>query len=58
MGNHSITIELELAWSNKSSSYFENNFPIFLLYGISNTSIFNIGPIQRKIFSFALLKAL
>ena len=40
MGNHSINIwdgsELELAWSNKNSSYFENNFPISLLYGISN----------------------
>ena len=31
--------ELELAWSKQSSSYLENNFPIFLLYGISNTLI-------------------
>ena len=42
MGNRSIKIwdesELELDWSNKSSWYFENNFLIFLLYGISNTS--------------------
>ena len=31
--------ELELAWSKIGSSYFENNFPISLLSGISNTSI-------------------
>ena len=35
MGNSSINIwdgsELELAWSKESSSYFEDNFPIFLL---------------------------
>ena len=31
---------LELALSKKSSSYFENNFSIFLLSGILNTSIF------------------
>ena len=35
MGNRSINIwdgtELELAWSKKSSSHFENNFPIFFL---------------------------
>ena len=33
MENRSVNIwdgsELELAWSKKSSSYFENNFPIF-----------------------------
>ena len=44
MGNRSINIwdgsKLELAWSDKSSSYFENNFTIFLSYGISNTLIF------------------
>ena len=38
MGNCSINIwgesEIELAWSKKSSSYFENNFPIFLLSDI------------------------
>ena len=43
VGNCSINIwdgsEPELAWSKKSSSYFKNNFPIFLLSGISNTSI-------------------
>ena len=32
-------LELKLAWSKKSTSYIENNFPIFLLSGISNTSI-------------------
>ena len=38
--NHSVNIwdesKLELALTKKSSSYFENNFPIFLLSGISN----------------------
>ena len=41
MGNCSINIwdgsELELALCKKSSSYFGNNFPTFLLSGISNT---------------------
>ena len=44
MDNRSINIwdrlELELAWSKKCSSYFENNFPIFLLSGTSNTWTF------------------
>ena len=35
-------LELELAWSKKSSSYFGNSFPIYLLSGISNTSIFKV----------------
>ena len=26
-------LELKLAWSKKNTSYFENNFPIFLLPG-------------------------
>ena len=30
--------ELELAWSKKSSSYVEKNFPKFLLFDIMNTS--------------------
>ena len=34
--------ELELAWSKKSCSYFENNFSILLLSSISNTSIFKV----------------
>ena len=46
MRNCSINIwdasEHELAWSKKSSSYFENNFPIFLLSGILNISIFKV----------------
>ena len=46
MVNCSINIwdesELELAWSKKRSSYFENKFPIFLLPGISNTIIFKM----------------
>ena len=32
--------ELESAIFKKSNSYFENNILIFLLFGISNTSIF------------------
>ena len=34
--------ELELAWSKKRSLCFENNFSIFLLSGIPNTSIFDV----------------
>ena len=33
-------LELKLDWSRKNSSYFENNFPKFLLSGNSNTSHF------------------
>ena len=43
VGNCSINIwdgsEQELAWSKKSSSYFGNIFPTFLLSGILNTLI-------------------
>ena len=46
MGNRSINIwdgsEQKFVWSKKSSSHFENNFPILLLSGISNTSIFKV----------------
>ena len=46
MGNCSIDTwdgsELELAWSKKSSSYFEKGFPIFSLSNILNTSIFKM----------------
>ena len=35
----------ELAWSKKSSLYFENNFAILLLCGISNTSIFKVRDV-------------
>ena len=49
MRNDSINIwdasEHELAWSKKSSSYFENNFPIFLLSGILNISIFKLPEV-------------
>ena len=49
MGNCSINIKdgsgLELDWSKESSSYFENNFSIFLLSGISNTSIFKVHDV-------------
>ena len=62
MGNRSINIsdgsELDLAWSKKSSLYIKNNFPIFLLSGISNTSIFKeldflsrVNFLVMKIFS-------
>ena len=49
MWNRSINIwggsAVELAWFKKSSSYFESNFPIFLLFGISNTSIFKVRDV-------------
>ena len=44
-----VESDLGLAWSKKSSSFFENNFPIFLLSGISNTSIFKIHDISHWI---------
>ena len=59
MGNCSISIwgqsELELAWSKISSSYFENNFPIFLSSGISNTSFYKMCDVSQTspIFSVA-----
>ena len=44
--NCSISIwdgsKLESAWSRKNSLHFENNFQIFLLSGIPNTSIFKV----------------
>ena len=49
--------DLELAWSKKSSSFFENNFPIFLLSGISNTSIFKIHDILHWI-NFLVMRIL
>ena len=56
MVNCSINIwdesELELAWSKKRSSYFENKFPIFLLPGISITTIF------KDVWRFALSKCI
>ena len=49
MGKCSINIwdrsELELAWSKKNSSYFENNFPIFLLPDILNTLVFKVREV-------------
>ena len=49
MGNCSINIwdgsEPELAWSKKSSSYFENDFPIYLLSDISNPSMLKVSDI-------------
>ena len=46
MGNCMINIwdvsELELAESKKSNSYFENNFLIYLLSSILNTSSFKV----------------
>ena len=51
VGNCGINIwdrsELELAWSKKTSLYFENNFPIFLLSGISNTLICKVRDALR-----------
>ena len=49
MGNFCINTwdgsELGLAWSKKSSSCFENNFPMFLSYGILKTSIFKVRDV-------------
>ena len=49
VGNCSINIcdgsEQNLAWFKKSSSYFEKHFSIFLLSGISNTSIFKVRDV-------------
>ena len=46
MGNCCINIwdgsELELAWTKKNSSYFENNFPVFSLSANSNTLPFKV----------------
>ena len=51
VGNCSINIwdgsKRELAWFKKSSSYSGNNFPIALLSGISNTSIFNVRDVSH-----------
>ena len=48
-GNCSINIwdgsELQLAWSKKSCSNFENNFQMFLLCGISKTSILKVSDV-------------
>ena len=35
-------LELKLALLRKSSSYYENNFPIFLLSASLNTSVFKV----------------
>ena len=49
MGNCSINIldgsKWELAWSKESSSYLENSFSIFILSGISSTSIFKLHDV-------------
>ena len=39
--------ELELAWSRENILYFENNFPIFLLSGNSDASVFKVGNVFR-----------
>ena len=49
MGSFSIYIydklELELAWFKTSNSYFNNNFPVFLLFGILNTASFKVRDV-------------
>ena len=59
LGNCSINIwdgsELELAWSNKSSSKFENNFSIFLLSLISNPSVFDVRDVLHWVI-FLVMK--
>ena len=60
MGYSSINIwdwsELELAWSRKNVSYFENNFPIFLLSTNSNTLIFKVCYLLHWVH-FLVMKA-
>ena len=49
MSNCGINIwdgsEQEFAWFKKNSSYFENNFPMFLLSGISDTSVIKMRDV-------------
>ena len=40
-------LELKLDWSEKNSSYFENNFRISLLSGNSNTSVFKVCDVLQ-----------
>ena len=47
--------ELELALSKKSSSYFGNNFPIFLLSGIWNISVFKVPDVLHWV-NFLVMK--
>ena len=47
--------ELKLSWSKKSSSYFENSSPIFLLSGFSNTSIFKVRDVLHWV-NFLVMK--
>ena len=44
-------LELKLALSRKRSSYYENNFPIFLLSGNLNTSVFKVRYIWYWVLS-------
>ena len=48
-------LKQKLAWFKKSSLYFENNFPIFLLSGISNTSGFKVRGVLNWV-NFLLIK--
>ena len=53
--------ELELTWSKKSSSFFENNFAIFLLSGISKSSICKVCDVLHNFLltkTFFLLEIL
>ena len=58
LGNPSVNIwdgpELGLTLK-KSSSYFQNNFPIFLLSGISNTPIFKVRDALHRV-NFLVMK--
>ena len=59
MGNCNINIwdgsELELAWSRKNSSYFENDFPIFLWTVILNNLIFKVRNVLHWV-NFLVMK--
>ena len=67
VGNCSINIwdvsELELTWSNKNSSYFENNFSIFWYYplflilsGILNISICKVRDVLHRVNFLSRIK--
>ena len=38
----------------KNSTYFENNFPIFLLFGNSNTTIFKVCGVLHWLYFFVM----
>ena len=49
-GNTWNGLELKLPLSRKSSSYFENNFPVFLLSGNLNTSFIKVYHVLHWVY--------